>query len=112
MFESLSDIFRQVGENSRTDLQRDCALEAINRLLLTLRNEMAALTYTSHELTHELERVEAQAEEERAETETCLRRGRLAEEIGDAESAAVAREIADKNRRHHEHLLNKVGTLE
>ena len=74
---------------------------------------MAALTYTSHELTHVLARVEeAQAEEERAETETCLRRGRLAEEIGDAESAAVAREIADKNRRHHEHLLDKVGTLE
>ena len=69
---------------------------------------MAALTY----ITHELERVEAQGEEERAESETCLRRGRLAEEIGDAESAAVAREIADKNRRHHEYLLDKVGTLE
>ena len=111
MFDSLRDAFRQAGENFRAELQRDRTPEAIDRLLLTLRDELAALTQGSHELTLELERVEAQAGEERTETETCLRRARLAEKIGDAETAAVAREFAGKHRRRREHLLDKVGTL-
>lgn len=112
MFESLRDAFRQAGENFRAELQRDSTPEAIDRLLLALRNELAALTQASHELRLELERVEVRVVEERAETETCLRRGRLAEEIGDAETAAVALEFADKHRRRSELLLDKAGTLE
>lgn len=112
MFESLRDAFRQAGENFRAELQRDSTPEAIDRLLLALRNELAALTQASHELRVELERVEVRVEEERAETEKCLRRGRLAEEIGDAETAAIALEFADKHRRRSELLLDKVGTLE
>lgn len=112
MFDSLREAFRQAGENFRAELQRDATPEAIDRLLLALRNELAALTQASHELRLELERVEFQVEEERAETETCLRRGRLAEEIGDAETAAVALEFADKHRRRGELLLDKAGTLE
>ena len=112
MFESLRDAFRQAGENFRAELHRDRTPEAIDRLLLALRNELAALTQASRELKVELERVEAQADEERREIETCLRRARLAEEIGDAETAAVAREFADKHRRSREHLLGKLDTLE
>lgn len=112
MFESLRDAFRQAGENFRAELQRDRTPEAIDHLLLTLRNELAALTQASRELKLELERVEAQAEGERAETETCVRRGRLAEEIGDAETAAVAHEFAEKHRRRREHLQEKAGVLE
>ena len=112
MFESLRDAFRQAGENFRAELQRDRTPEAIDRLLLTLRDELAALTQASRELTLELERVQARAGEERRELETCLRRARMAEEIGDAETAAVAREFAGKHRRRREHLLGKVDTLE
>lgn len=112
MFESLRDAFRQAGENFRAELQRDRTPEAIDRLLLTLRDELAVLTQASRELTLELERVEAQAGEEGRELETCLRRARMAEEIGDAETAAVAREFAGKHRRRREHLLGKVDTLE
>lgn len=112
MFESLRDAFRQAGENFRAELQRDRTPEAIDRLLLTLRDELAALTQASRELTLELERVAAQAREERREIETCLRRARMAEEIDDAETAAVAREFAGKHRRRREQLLGKVDTLE
>ena len=112
MFESLRNAFRQAGENFRAELQRDRTPEAIDRLLLTLRDELAALTQASRELTLELERVETQAGEERREIETCLRRARMAEEIGDDETAAVAREFAGKHRLRRERLLGKAGALE
>ena len=112
MFESLRDAFRQAAENFRAELQRDRTPEAIDRLLLTLRDELAALTQASRELTLELERVEARAGEERREIETCLRRARMAEDIGDAETAAVAREFAGKHRLRREHLLGKADALE
>lgn len=111
MFESLKEAFRQAGENFRTELNRDRTAEAVDRLLLTLRDELADLTRESGQLQPKLERVEAAAAEEGEAAETCLRRGRMADQIGDAETAAVAREFAEKHRRRRELLLGKASAL-
>ncbi len=111
MFESLKEAFRQAGENFRAELNRDRTAEAVDRLLLALRDELAELTRNSGRLELELKRVEAEAAEEGEAAETCLRRGRMADEIGDDETAAVAREFAGKHWRRRELLLGKASAL-
>ncbi len=111
MFESLKEAFRQAGENFRTELNRDRTAEAVDRLLLALKDELAALTRESGRLERELEQVEAEAGAEAELAETCLRRGRMAEEIGDTETAALAWEFAGKHTRRRELLVGKASAL-
>ena len=111
MFESLKEAFRQAGENFRTELNRDRVPEALDRLLLALKEELAELTRQSGRLERELERVEAEGAAEAERAETCLRRRRLAEEIGDTETAALASEFAGKHRRRRELLVVNASAL-
>ena len=111
MFESLKEAFRQAGENFRTELNRDRTAEAVDRLLLALKDELGALTRESGRLERELERVEAEGGAEAELAETCRRRARMAEEIGDAETAALAWEFAGKHNRRRGLLVGKASAL-
>lgn len=111
MLDSLREAFRQAAENFRSELDRDRVPEAADRLLRAMRDELVELRRQSDELGGELEQVREEAAQERVAAETCIRREEMAREIGDEETAAVARQYAGKHLRRHEILSRKSEVL-
>ncbi|HSH76623.1 MAG TPA: hypothetical protein VLA09_13125 [Longimicrobiales bacterium] len=101
MFDDLRAAFREALDNFNKELRRDHVSETADRLLIGMKNEIADEKVRVSTLQEELEKTLADASRERELTATCRRRERMARDIGDEETAALAARHAVKHEGHH-----------
>lgn len=111
MFRNLRDAFKEAVHNFRTELNRDQVPEAADRLLRAMEDELVRVRTEVKELEEQLARVQEQAAREDEEVQTCLRREEMARQIGDDETAKIARNYARRHLRMKEVLTEKAGVL-
>lgn len=107
MFRELQNVFRQSLAAFRAELSKREPEDQVAELLSAMRREMTAARAALPLLEQEANRARAELERERALLEQCERRRDLADRIGDAETARVAREFADRHRERAEVLRHK-----
>lgn len=112
MFDNLRNAFREAIENFNKELARDQVPETVDRLLLGMRNEVADAKVRIRELEDQLSRARTEAARELKEAETARRRGKMATDIGDAETAGVAMEFAAKHEERQRILEQKAVAME
>lgn len=112
MFENLRAAFREAVENFKEELNRDQVPEAVDRLLSGMRDEVTEAKTRLHDLEAGIERALLEAEREKREVATCLRREEMARKIGDEETARVAVEFREKHTRRREVLEGKAVALQ
>ncbi len=112
MFDSLRQAFREAAENFRKELNRDAVPEAADRLLRAMEKEMVDSRVQLEELADLLERTRQEAAQEEKEVRTCLRREKMARDIGDEETAQIASDFAAKHLRRKDVLDEKASVLE
>ena len=111
VFDDLRQAFRQAVENFKEELNRDQVTDAVDGLLRTMGQEVVdARTYLKR-LKKDMREALQRAETETKEATTCRRREELAEEIGDSETARVARDFAEKHERRAAILQKKAAAL-
>ena len=93
----------------KADLGRFC--EAVDRLLVGMRDEVADSKVRVGELEDQVKRALTESEREKEEAETCRRRERMAREIGDEETADVARQFCEKHEERQRLLEQKALAL-
>lgn len=111
MFEKLRNAFREAVDNFYEELNRDQVPEAVDKLLKGMRDELTDARLQIGDLEKQIRTTLAQAEKEKKEAATARRRGKMAEEIGDAETARVANEYADKHAERRRLLERKAVAL-
>ena len=111
MFDNLRDAFREAIDNFRHELSRDEVPETVDRLLVGMRDEVADAKVRIRELEDQITRAKAEAEKEKAHAATALRRGKMAGEIGDAETAELAAQYVLKHEERHAVLEQKLEAL-
>ena len=111
MFENLRQAFREAVDNFKEELSRDEVPESVDRLLAGMRDEVADAKVRLRELEDQIQRADAEARRERSEGATCRRREGMATEIGDEETAKVAREFAEKHEERERLLEQKAKAL-
>lgn len=111
MFENLRAAFREAVENFREELNRDEVPEAVDRLLSGMRDEVTEAKTRLHDLEAGIKRALLEAEREKREEQTCIRREEMARKIGDEETARVAAEFRRKHAKRREVLEGKALAL-
>ena len=111
MFDNLRNAFREALENFNKELSRDQVPEAVDSLLAGMRSEVVEAQARVRELEAQITRATAEAEREKAEAETARRRGKMAEGIGDAETAKVALEYAAAREERQRVLEQKAAAM-
>jgi phage shock protein A len=111
MFDSLRYAFREAVENFKEELGRDDVPEAVSRLLRGMKREAADTKAEVRRLSEAITGAIERAEKERGEGETCRRREKLALDISDEETAALARQFAEKHEHRRRVLERKALAL-
>jgi phage shock protein A len=109
MFDNLRNAFREAVENFNKELSRDRVPEAVDSLLAGMQAEVVEAQARVRELEAQIVRATAEAEREKSEAATARRRGKMAEDIGDADTAKVAGEYA-ANREERQRVLEQKAT--
>ena len=99
MFDQLRNAFKEALDNFQKELDRDHVPENVDRLLKGMIDEVSDAKVRLKELEDDLARSEREAAAEKKQAQTALRRGEMAEKIGDAETVAIARKFAEKHAR-------------
>lgn len=111
MFENLRDAFREAIANFRQELGRDQVPASVDRLLAGMHDEITDAKVRVRELEDMAARAEAEAARERRDADTATRRGTMAREIGDAETAEVAEQFARKHQERVRLVEQKAAAL-
>jgi phage shock protein A len=111
MFESLRDAFREAVANFKDEMARDQVPETVDRLLAGMVEELTAAKTALRELEDQIQRTRAEADKAGTEIETCRRRERMAQQIGDEETARVAREFGEKYEKRRTLMEHKATAL-
>jgi len=111
MFENLRDAFRDAVANFKDEMARDQVPGSVDRLLAGMRDEVADAKAALRDLEKEIERTTSEAERAHNEALTCRRREGMAGEIGDDETAHVAREFAEKYEKRQALMDQKAAAL-
>ncbi|MFC1660245.1 PspA/IM30 family protein [Gemmatimonadota bacterium] len=111
MFENLRQAFREAVDNFNRELNRDEVPEVVDRLLHQMQEEVTDAKAQLHTLEEQIKRALQLSELEEKEAATCRRRESMADQIGDEETARVAREYAEKHERRKEIQENKALAL-
>lgn len=111
MFENLRNAFREAVENFNRELARDQVPENVDRLLKGMVDEVADAKVQIRELESQIARTRAQVERERKEAATARRRGKMAADIGDAETAELAAQYAARHEERQRVLEQKATAL-
>ena len=111
MFDDLRNAFREAVDNFKRELSRDDVPEAVDRLLVGMRDEAAGAKARVKRLEEELETTRRQVERETQEEATCRRREEMARRIGDEDTARVAGQYREKHARRREVLEGKAAAL-
>lgn len=112
VFEDLRDAFREAVANFKAELNRETVPETVDDLLLAMREEVVDAQSSVRRLEDEIRSALERAAAEEEEAATCRRRERLAGEIGDEDTARIAREFAEKHERRQRVLERKALALE
>jgi len=112
MFDNLRNAFREAVENFNKELSRDQVPEAVDKLLVGMRAEVVDAQVAIRELEMQITRASAEAEREKAEAATARRRGKLASDIGDDETAGVAIQYAEKREERQRVLEQKAAAMQ
>jgi phage shock protein A len=112
MFENLRNAFREAIENFNKELDRDHVPETVDRLLVGMRDEVAQAKVAMSELETQLARTKKEVEREQNEVATARRRGKMATDIGDAETAEIADQYAAKHAERLRLLEQKATALQ
>ena len=111
MFDKLRRAFREAVDNFKEELDRDDVPEAVDRLLREMKREAADTQAETKRLGAAIKKALEATETEKREGETCRRREKMASEIGDEETARVAREYAEKHEHRRDVLEQKALAL-
>jgi len=111
MFENLRNAFREAVENFNKELARDQIPENVDRLLKGMVDEVSDAKVAVRELESLIARTEAEIEREKKESSTARRRGKMARDIGDQETADVAAQYASKHEERLRVLEQKATAL-
>ena len=112
MFENLRNAFREAIENFNQELERDQVPETVDRLLVGMRNEVTDAQASVKELETQIAKTRTQIEAETNEVATARRRGKMAADIGDEETAQIAEEYAAKHEERLRLLEQKATALQ
>jgi phage shock protein A len=102
MFDNLRRAFREAADNFKQELERDNVPEAVDDLLRAMKREAADTQADTQRLEAAIKKAIAATEVEKREAETCRRREKMALDIGDEETARVARQYAEKHEHRRE----------
>ena len=111
MFDNLRNAFREALENFNKELARDQIPEAVDTLLAGMRAEVAEAQARVRELEALITRATAEAEREKTEAATARRRGKMAEDIGDADTAQVAAQYVASREERQRVLEQKAAAM-
>lgn len=107
MFDNLRAAFREAIDNFQRELDRDAVPETVDKLLKGMVDELTQAKARIAELEEQVARADREAEAEKEQAMTALRRGQMAQEIGDEETAALADKFAEKHARRQMLLEQK-----
>lgn len=108
MLDDLKRIFSQAWDSFTSELGKREPEDQVAGLLGAMRREMVDTRAQLPLLEQNLRAAEADLEREKRRLEETVRRGGMAERIGDAETVRVAKEFEDKHRRRVAVLEEKV----
>ena len=111
MFDNLRQAFREAVDNFKDELGRDDVPEAVSRLLREMKREAADTKAEIRRLGEAIRATIESAEKEKSEGKTCRRRGKMALDISDEDTARVAREYAEKHEHRRSVLEHKALAL-
>ncbi len=111
MFEDLRQAFREAVQNFRDEVSRDEVSGNVDRLLKGMVDEVTNAKSRLSGLEEDIDKTASMLERHTTELETTRRRGRMAREIGDEETAAVADEYAARVEERVGVLERKLGAL-
>jgi len=111
MFDDLRRAFSEALDNFNKELRRDQVPENVDRLLVGMKGELADETAEVRGLEAELEKATAASAREKDAGETCRRREKMARDIGDEDTAALAAQHAVKHEGHHAVLERKAQAI-
>ena len=112
MFEDLSRIFRKSVSAFRTELNRKEPEDQVSDLLSAMRREWVSAKAELPVLDEGRTRARAELASERELLAQTERRGRLAEGVGDQETARIAADFATRHRERVAVLEKKVAATE
>ena len=102
MLDNLRRAFREAADNFMEELERDDVPDAVDNLLRAMKREAADTQAETQRLEGAIKKTIEATEVEKREGETCRRREKMASEIGDEETARVARQYAEKHEHRRE----------
>lgn len=110
MFENFRRAWREAVDNFWRELEAEGAgpearAKAVYREVATARNQLGRLD-------REIDETRQRLEHERAQVDVCVRRERMAREIGDDETARVAAEYRQRHQERAEVLGRKLEALD
>jgi phage shock protein A len=111
MFDDLRAAFREALDNFDKELKRDQVPETVDRLLVGMKNQLADEKAEVLGLESELEKALSASQREKDAGETCRRREKMARDIGDEETAALAVQHALKHEGHQAVLERKAQAI-
>lgn len=112
MFKDIQRVFKQTWDAFRTEAGRREPEDDVAELLSSMRRELVAARAALPVLAEEAQRSRAELARERDALQQCERRGSMAERIGDAETARVAGEFADRHRERAGVLEKRLAAAE
>jgi phage shock protein A len=112
MFENLRNAFKEAVENFNKELERDQIPETVDRLLVGMRTEMADAQASVRELEDQIAKTQREIEREKSEVSTARRRGKMAADIDDTETAGIAEQYAAKHEERLHLLEQKAVALQ
>jgi hypothetical protein len=111
MFDDLRAAFSEALDNFNKELGRNQVSETADKLLVSMKNEIADETAQVAGVEAQLEETLVQIERVRERGETARRREAMARKIDDEETATLAAEYAGRNESHAEVLGRKADAL-
>lgn len=111
VFGELAQAFREAVDNFRAELDRDRVPETVDELLRGMRREVVDARTYALRLEEDIRKALHRAESEGEEASTCRRREKMALEIGDEETAEVARDFAERHEERKRVLERKALAL-
>lgn len=113
MFGDFRQAWRQAVDNFWRELEADGgAGEGGDARTRSVYREVARARNQLDRLTAEIGDTRQRLDEEREQVEVCVRRARMAAEIGDAETARIATEYGDRHGERADLLARKLEVLE
>jgi len=112
MFDDLRAAFHEALENFNRELRRESLPETADQLLRGMKREITQEKAEIAGLEEQLHKARTDSRREEDLASTCRRRERMARDIGDDETAAVAAEHAMKHEGHHAVLERKAQAIE